>query len=93
MVAGFASYLLRLVGYAIILGIATRIADAMWVQDGLDSFGQLQTWHGEGLTAMTWAPIVIAFISLAAPRIALFLAFLAIGAVLSEPYAFARMMQ
>ena len=93
MVAGFASYLIRLVGYAIIFGIATRIADFLWVQDGLEALDQLQGWHDEGVSVMTWAPIVVAFISLLAPRIALFLAFLAIGAALSAPYAFARIMQ
>ena len=90
---GFASFLIRLVGYAVVFGVATRIAEYFWVRDGLDGLDQLQNWHDEGITAMTVAPVVVALLSLVSPRIALFLAFIAIGAALSAPFAFARMMQ
>jgi hypothetical protein len=84
-------FIIRLVGYALLLGGTSRIAEALWSQQGLDAVAALQPFHDTGLTALLVAPIGLALIgfgSLRAPCI--FVAFFLAGAALTAPFTIAR---
>ena len=87
----FAGFLVRLVGYALALGIAARIASALWVQYGLDGSSELQPFHDLGFQILVIAPLPLALFGFGPlRRFALFIAALLIGAALTAPFAAAR---
>jgi uncharacterized membrane protein len=90
-VRAFAGFVIRLVAYALVLGIAARIAAALWVRFGLDGSIELQPFHDLGLEVLTIAPLVLAPFGAGALRgVAIFLcAFLAAAAV-TAPFACAH---
>jgi hypothetical protein len=86
-----AEFLVRLVGYALVLGVAARIAAALWVQLGLDGSISLQPLHDIGAEVLIVAPLVLALFGFGAlRRPALFIAAFLIGAALTAPFACAR---
>jgi hypothetical protein len=90
-VRAFAGFIVRLVGYALVLGIVSRIAEAMWVQQGLDNVPALQTFHDVGIRVLVLAPFVCALIGFRPfRRVAVFIAAVLIGIALTAPYACAR---
>lgn len=92
MMRAIASYLIRLVAYAIVLGLIARAADFLWVSKGLDDVIPLQPLHDNGELVLVLAPIVLALIGVGALRpVAVFLAAFLIGAALTAPFAFARL--
>jgi hypothetical protein len=88
----FATFVVRLVGYALALGIVARIAQALWVQRGLDGIAAVASLHAIGLTLLAVAPIVLALIGAGRLRyLAVFLAAFLAGAVVTAPFALARL--
>ena len=88
----FVAFVIRLVLYALLLGVTSRLAQALWSNHGLDNVVELQPLHDAGVTALMFAPIVLALIG--AGRLgwlALFLAFCLAGAALSAPFAFSHL--
>ena len=84
-------FLVRLVVYALILGIVSRIAEYVWVQHGLDGSIALQPLHDAGVTTLVIAPIVLALIGFGPFRaVAVFVAAFLVGAALTAPFALAR---
>jgi hypothetical protein len=90
-VRAFAGFLVRLVGYALALGITARIASALWVQFGLDNVIDLQPFHDRGFEVLLVAPLPLALLGFGVlRRPALFVAAVLIGAALTAPFAAAR---
>ena len=86
-----AGFIVRLVGYALVLGIVARIAAALWVQYGLDGSIELQPLHDYGVEALIIAPLPLALFGFGALRgAALFIAAFIAGAALTAPFAVAR---
>jgi hypothetical protein len=90
-VRAFAGFIVRLVGYALVLGIVARIAAALWVHLGLDGSIELQPFHDIGVEVLIVAPLVLALFGFGALRqVAVFVAAFLIGAALIAPFACAR---
>lgn len=87
----FAGFLIRLVAHALVLGVAARIAAALWVRYGLDGSIELQPFHDLGLEVLTIAPLVLALLGIGAlRRPAIFLGAFLAGAALTAPFACAH---
>jgi hypothetical protein len=90
-VGAFAGFIVRLIGYALALGIAARIAAWYWVQRGLDGSIELQPFHDVGVEVLVIAPLALALIGFGRLRqVAFFIAAFLIGAALTAPLACAR---
>jgi hypothetical protein len=90
-VGAFAGFIVRLVGYALVFGITARVAEAMWVQQGLDNAIDLQGLHDLGIRALIIAPFVSALLGVRRYRpVIVFLAAFLVGAALTAPFACAR---
>jgi hypothetical protein len=88
----FVAFVIRLVLYALLLGITSRLAQALWSNHGLDSVVELQGLHDGGITALMFAPIVLALIGAGRMRwVALFLAFFLAGVALTAPFALSHL--
>lgn len=88
---GFAAFLIRLVAYAFVLGIADRIAQSAWSGYALDGNPDLTRFHDLGVLTLEVAPLVLALFGGAVlQRLAIFLAALLAGAAITAPYALER---
>jgi hypothetical protein len=87
-----AGFIIRLVGYALLLGIASRVAQTFWSNDGLDTVGALASFHDKGVIGLLAAPLVLALIGTipALRTVTVFLAFFLAGAALTAPFVCAR---
>ena len=86
-----AGFFVRLVGYALALGIVARIAAALWVKYGLDGSIALQPFHDVGVEVLVIAPLLLALFGFGSlRRPAFFIAAFLIGAALTAPYACAH---
>ena len=86
-----AGFIIRLVGYALLLELSSRFAQQLWVQNGLDNVASLQTLHDDGILALWIAPFVLALFGFGALRTtAIFLGFALAAAALTAPFALAR---
>ncbi len=85
------AFLVRLIVYAIVLGVVSRIAEYLWVRAGLDGSITLQPFHDAGITTLVVAPLVLALLGFGPLRaVAVFVAAFLAGAALTAPFAFAR---
>jgi hypothetical protein len=90
-VGALAGFIVRLVGYALLLGVVARIASALWVQYGLDGSIELQPFHDYGVEALLIAPLPLALFGFGRfGRAAFFVAAFIAGAALTAPFATAR---
>jgi hypothetical protein len=90
-VRAFAGFLIRLVAYALVLGVVARIAAALWVQFGLDGSIELQPFHDIGVEVLLIAPLPLALFGIGALRgAALFITAFLAGVALTAPFAIAR---
>jgi len=86
-----ANFIIRLVGYAVLLGVASRIAQTLWSNFGLDGIAALQPFHDAGVVALLVAPVVLALIGVGPLRsFAVFAGFYLAGAALTAPWVCAR---
>jgi hypothetical protein len=84
-------FIVRLVGYALLLGVSSRIAQTLWSNDGLDAVAVLQPLHDAGVLALVIAPLALALIGIGRARpLAVFVAFALAGAAVAAPFACAR---
>ena len=91
MMRALTGFLIRLVAYALALGVVARIAEYLWVRHGLDGSIALQPFHDAGITTLVIAPIVLALAGFGPLRaIAIFIAAFLVGAALTAPFACAR---
>jgi hypothetical protein len=85
------AFIIRLVGYALLIGIPARIAEYFWERASLDQVGPLHAPHAVAAAVVTVAPFVLALFGFGAlRRAAIFVALYIAGAVLTAPFAFAR---
>jgi hypothetical protein len=85
------AYVVRLVGYALLIGIPVRIAEYFWLRAGLDQVDALHSPHDIAGATATIAPFVLAVFGFGALRnVAVFIAMSLAGAALTAPFAFAR---
>ena len=86
-----AGFIVRLVGYALALGVTARVAQSLWVGHDLDGNIDLQSFHDIGLGVLEIAPLVLALIGFGAARqLAIFIAAFLAGVALTAPFALAR---
>jgi hypothetical protein len=86
------AYVVRLVGYALLIGIPVRIAEWLWVRASLDVVDVLQGPHVAATATATIAPFVLAIFGFGALRnTAVFVAMFIAGAALTAPFALARL--
>ncbi len=86
------AYVVRLVGYALLIGIPVRIAEYFWVRGSLDTVDLLRTPHDVATATATISPFVLALFGFGALRnAAVFAALYIAGAALTAPFAFARL--
>jgi hypothetical protein len=84
-------FIIRLVGYALLLGVSSRIAQTMWSHYGLDGVAALQPFHDAGIAVLLVAPVVLAVFGVGVLRsFAVFVASFMAGAALTAPLVCAR---
>ncbi len=89
--AAIASFVIRLVGYAVLLGVAARIADYYWLANALDQVPEAQRWHDAGFTILAIAPLVLALVAPIIRRLTFGIAIALAAAAVTAPFAFARL--
>jgi hypothetical protein len=86
------AFVVRLVGYALLIGIPVRIAEYFWIRASLDQVDTLQAPHALATLTATVAPFVLAIFGFGALRnVAMFIAMYIAGAALTAPFALARL--
>jgi hypothetical protein len=89
---GVIAYVIRLVGYALLIGIPVRIAEYFWERGALDQVDALNSLHDVASLTATIAPFILAFFGYGALRnAAVFIALYIAGAALTAPFALARL--
>jgi hypothetical protein len=84
-------FIVRLVGYALLLGVSSRIAQTAWADLGLDAYDVLQPLHAAGIAVLLVAPVLLALLGTRVLRLpCVFVAFALAGAALTAPYVIAR---
>jgi hypothetical protein len=90
-VRAIAGFIVRLVAYALVLGVVDRVADALWVHYGLDGSIALQPFHDFGVEVLYIAPLPLALLGFGALRQPmLFIAAFLVGVALTAPWATAH---
>jgi xanthine/uracil permease len=84
-------FVVRLVGYALLIGLPVRIAEYFWVRASLDQVDALRPSHDVVAVGVTIAPFLLAVFGYGALRnTAVFIALFIAGAALTAPFALAR---
>ncbi len=87
-----AGFVIRLVCYALLLGICAYVFQTWWSADGLDAVGALRSFHDKTILGLRVAPLVLALVGIGRLRsLAVFLAFSLAGAALTAPFVCARL--
>jgi hypothetical protein len=87
----FVAFVIRLIGYALLLGVTSRVMQALWTGYGLDAVGRLQHFHDLTITGLLIAPVVLAVVGFGRLHaIAVFCGFFLAGAALTAPFVCAR---
>ena len=85
------AFFVRLVGYALLLGVSYRVAQTWWSSDGLDGVAALQPLHDAGVFTLLLAPVILALAGAGRLRaLAIFVAFALAGAAVTAPLVLAR---
>jgi hypothetical protein len=85
------NFIIRLVGYALLLGLSSRIAQTLWSNYGLDGNAALQPFHDAGVTLLLVAPVVLALLGVGILRgVCVFVGCALAGAAISAPFVIAR---
>ncbi|MBV8748615.1 MAG: hypothetical protein JO103_02760 [Candidatus Eremiobacteraeota bacterium] len=90
-----AGFIIRLIGYALLLGLTSRIAQTLWTNYGLDAVGRLHHFHDVGLMGLLIAPVILALVGVVVPlrSLAVFVGFYLAGAALTAPFVCAKVAQ
>jgi hypothetical protein len=85
------NFIIRLVGYALLLGVSSRVAQTLWTSYGLDGNAVLQPFHDTGVTLLLVAPVVLALLGVGILRaVCLFVGCGLAGAAVTAPFVIAR---
>ena len=85
------NFILRLVGYALLLGLSAYAFQTLWTNDGLDALSRLHSFHDKTILALRVAPLVLALIGFGPLRaLAIFVGFFLAGAALTAPFVVLR---
>jgi hypothetical protein len=85
------TFIVRLVGYGLLLGVASRVFQTQWSRYGLDDVARLHHFHDVGVMALLVAPAVLALFGVGLLRqVTVFVAFYLVGAALTAPLVCAR---
>jgi hypothetical protein len=85
------NFILRLVGYALLLGLSAYAFQTLWTNDGLDAVGRLHSFHDKTILALRIAPLVLALIGFGPLRaLAIFVGFFLAAAALTAPFVALR---
>ena len=85
------SFIIRLVGFALLLGVSSRVAQTLWSQNGLDAVVALQPFYDAGVAALLIAPLILALLGFGRLyALAVFVAAALAGAALTAPFVCAR---
>jgi hypothetical protein len=86
------AFIIRLVGYALLLGVASRFAQQQWTAAGLDNVASLQPAHDASVTLLLFAPLAFALVGFGALRdTCVFVACFLAGAAVTAPFVLARL--
>jgi hypothetical protein len=86
-----ANFILRLVCYALVFGLTAYLFQTWWSGNGLDAVGALRSFHDKTTLGLRVAPLVLALLGIGRLRdVAVFVAFLLVGAALTAPFVCAR---
>lgn len=84
-------FIIRLVGYALLLGVSSRIAQNAWMNLGLDAIDALQPLFAHGTALLLIAPAGLALLGFGVLRSAcIFAAFFLAGAAITAPFIIAK---
>jgi hypothetical protein len=83
-------FIVRLVGFALLLGLSAYAFQTLWTNDGLDAVGRLHSFHDKAILALRVAPLVLAFFGGPLRALAIFAGFCVAGAALTAPFVIAR---
>ncbi|MBV8152306.1 MAG: hypothetical protein JOY59_12175 [Candidatus Eremiobacteraeota bacterium] len=86
-----ASFLLRFVGYAMVLAIAYALGSYFWYRNGLDGVDALADVRALGFAIFVFAPFLLALVGAVARSFSVFVLFFLVGAMLTAPFALARL--
>ncbi|HEX3464073.1 MAG TPA: hypothetical protein VHS78_08505 [Candidatus Elarobacter sp.] len=87
----FVAFVLRLVGYALLLGVTSRVMQSLWTGYGLDGVRRLQHFHDVTIAALLIAPVVLALLGFGRLQaVAVFCGFFLTGAALTAPFVCVR---
>jgi hypothetical protein len=87
----FVAFVIRLVAYALLLGVASRVMQSLWTSYGLDGVLALDRFHETAVTVLLIAPVVLALLGAGRLRaVAVFCAFYLAGAAVTAPFVCAR---
>ena len=86
------AFVFRLVGYALLLGVASRFAQLQWTAAGLDNVAALQPAHDASITLLLFAPLALALVGFGKLRdVCVFVACFLAGAAVTAPFVLARL--
>jgi len=86
-----AGFILRLVAYALLLGLTSRTAAYFWSANGLDGIAALQPLYDGGMKALLFGPLFLALFGFGALRdVCVFAGCALAGAALTAPFVIAR---
>ena len=86
-----ANFIIRLVCYALLFGVAAYLFQSWWSGDGLDAVGALRSFHDKMVLGLRVAPLVLALLGVGRLRsVAVFIAFMLASAALTAPFVCAR---
>jgi hypothetical protein len=86
------AFIIRIVGYGLLVGAPARIAQYFWERKGLDHVDVLRAPHDQAVIALFAVTILISLFGYGRLRQpAIFIAFYLAGAALTAPFAFARL--
>jgi hypothetical protein len=86
------AFIIRLVGYGLLVGVPAKVAQYFWERKGLDQVDVLRAPHDQAVIALFAATILISLFGYGRLRQpAIFIAFYLAGAALTAPFAFARL--
>ncbi|BDE08207.1 hypothetical protein WPS_34830 [Vulcanimicrobium alpinum] len=86
------NFLVRLVLYALLLGLSARVAQTLWTSNGLDTVAALQPLHDTGFLTLAIAPLVLALLGVGVLRsLCVFAACFLAAAAITAPIVLARL--
>ncbi|HXP91861.1 MAG TPA: hypothetical protein VN905_00190 [Candidatus Binatia bacterium] len=84
---GFAGFIVRVITYVVVIGVALAIANSIWNFLDLDRSEELAALRNQVTPMLAIAPVVCALVAGPARSLGVFAVFYVVGAVLTAPFA------